>query len=82
MHASECRSYSGEEELGCSDHGQVECLCDVQPLARGVPIRRVPNAWRLLELGLSRYSFTVWAEELAAGHDSRGQLRLAADVSI
>jgi hypothetical protein len=80
MYASECRSYSGEEQLGCSDHGQVECLCDVQPLARGVPIRSVPNGERLLELGLSRHSFTVWAEEVAAGHDAGGPLRLAAEV--
>jgi hypothetical protein len=81
MYASGCMSYSSEEELGCSDHGQVECLCDVQPLARGVPIRSVPNAQRLLELGLNRHSFTIWAEEVAAGHDVRGQLRLAAEVS-
>jgi hypothetical protein len=82
MHASECRTYSGEVERGCFDHGQVECLCDVQPLARGVPIRSVPNAQRLLELGLSRHSFTIWAEEVAAGHDSRGQLRLASELSV
>jgi hypothetical protein len=81
MYGSECRSYSGEEELGCPGHGQVECLCDVQPLARGVPIRSVPNAQRLLELGLSGYSFSIWAEEVAASHDFRGQLRLAAKVS-
>ncbi len=82
MYASECRAYSSDEELGCTDHRQVECLCDVEPLARGVPIRTVPNARRLLELGLSRHSFTVWAEEIAAGHDSRGQLRVAAEASI
>jgi hypothetical protein len=82
MHASECRSHAGEEERGCVDHGQIECLCDVQPLARGVPIRSIPNARRLLELGLSRHAFTIWAEEVAARHDSRGQLRLAADFSF
>ena len=82
MHASECRSHAGEEERGCVDHGQIECLCDVQPLARGVPIRSIPNARRLLELGLSRHSFTIWAEEVAARHDSRRQLRLAADFSF
>jgi hypothetical protein len=82
MYASECRSYSSEEELGCADHGQVECLCDVQPLAVGVPIRSVPNAGRLLELGLTRHSFTIWAEEVAAGHDSGGRLRLTAEVAV
>jgi hypothetical protein len=80
MYASECRSYSGDEDLGCSDHGQADCLCDVQPLARGVPIRNVPNARRLLELGLSRHSLAQWAEELATGHDTRGWLRIAAEV--
>jgi hypothetical protein len=81
MYASECRSYSSDGEAGCPDHRQIECLCDVRPLARGVPIRTVPNAERLLELGLTRLSFTIWAEEVAAGHDARGQLHLAGDIS-
>jgi hypothetical protein len=80
MYASECWTYSGDEELGCSDHGQADCLCDVQPLALGVPIRDVPDAGRLLELGLSRHSLAQWAEELAARHDSRRRLRIAAEV--
>jgi hypothetical protein len=56
---------------GCSDHGLPHCLCDVQPLSAGVPIRTVPFADRLLELGLTRRSFVTWAEEISAWQDSQ-----------
>jgi hypothetical protein len=79
MYASECRSFS-DAETGCSTHGQVDCLCDVTPLARGVPIRSIPNSDRLVELGLSRHSFVTWAEELMARENGLGHLRVAADA--
>jgi hypothetical protein len=56
---------------GCSDHGLAHCLCDVQPLSAGVPIRTVPFAERLIQLGLSRRSFVTWAEEISAWQESQ-----------
>jgi hypothetical protein len=79
MYAGECRTYPSGE-LGCADHGQADCLCDVRPLARGVPIRSIPFADRLLELGLDRLSFIAWAEEIRALGDSQAHLRLVAEV--
>lgn len=79
MYASECRSYSSAE-AGCATHGQTDCLCDVTPLARGVPIQSIPNPLRLMELGLTRHSFVTWAEEILAREDSLGHLRLAAEA--
>lgn len=64
---------------GCSEHSLAHCLCDVQPLSAGVPIKTVPFAKRLLELGLTRRSFVTWAEEIAAWQESQ-TLQLAADV--
>jgi hypothetical protein len=64
---------------GCSDHGLPHCLCDVQPLTSGVPIRTVPFGERLLQLGLTRRSFVTWAEEISAWQDSQ-RLPLTADA--
>ena len=63
---------------GCADHGLPHCLCDVEPLSSGVPITAVPFAERLLQLGLTRRSFVLWAEEIAAWQDSQ-VLTLAAE---
>ena len=57
---------------GCGDHGLPHCLCDVKPLSSGVPIKTVPFAERLLELGLTRRSFVTWAEEISAWQESQG----------
>ena len=74
----------GDEAMGfstgCSEHGLPHCLCDVEPLSSGVPIKAVPFAERLLELGLTRRSFVAWAEEVAAWQESQ-VLQLAADAS-
>jgi hypothetical protein len=52
----------------------------VQPL-ENVPIRSVPHAERLLELGLDRFNFLKWAEEVSAWMDSQdGSLRLVAEA--
>jgi hypothetical protein len=75
---AECSDYPSEE-FGCANHGQADCLCDVKPLARGVPIRAIPFAERLLELGVSRFSFLAWAEELHAWEESQ-DLRLVAEA--
>jgi hypothetical protein len=64
---------------GCSDHGLAHCLCDVRPLSAGVPIKAVPFAERLLELGLTRRSFVTWAEEISAWLESQ-TLQLAAEA--
>ena len=69
MHANEARSFS--DEVGCATHGLPDCLCDVQPLAAAVTIQAVPYAERLLELGLDRFNFVQWAEEVAAWMDSQ-----------
>ena len=78
MYASECMTYP-TEELGCADHGQVDCLCDVQPLEGGVPIRAVPYAERLLELGISRLALVAWAEEISTLHEQQS-LQLVAEA--
>lgn len=79
MHANEARSFS--DEVGCATHGLPDCLCDVQPLALAVPIQAVPHAERLLELGLDRFHFVQWAEEVAAWMDSQETvLRLVAEA--
>ena len=70
MFASEARSYSSDH--GCSDHGLSDCLCDVTPLAGGVPVRAIPFADRLLEMGLNRASFLTWAEEITTWQDADG----------
>jgi hypothetical protein len=72
-------SDGGTFSIGCSDHGLPHCLCDVEPLSTGVPIKSVPFAERLLELGLSRPSFVTWAEEVSAWLESQ-TLSLAADA--
>jgi hypothetical protein len=36
-----------------------------------VPIRTVPFAERLIQLGLSRRSFVTWAEEISAWQESQ-----------
>ena len=78
MHANEAMSLSNE--AGCATNALLDCLCDVQPLA-SVPIRSVPHAERLLELGLDRLNFVTWAEEVAAWMDSQaGSLRLVAEA--
>ena len=80
MHSSECRSYDVPD--GCYAHGLSDCLCDVQPIEGGVPIRAVPFPQRLAELGLDRFAFVEWAEEVAAWQDSQGgpgDLRLVAE---
>jgi hypothetical protein len=64
---------------GCSEHGLPYCLCDVKPLAAGVPIKTVPFPERLLQLGLTRRSFVTWAEEVTAWLESQ-TLQLAADA--
>jgi len=64
---------------GCSDHGLPHCLCDVQPLSAGVPIRTVPFAERLLELGVTRRSFVPWPEEISAWQESQS-LQLVAEA--
>jgi hypothetical protein len=69
MYSSEARAFSVD---GCATHGLTDCLCDVQPIAGGVPIRSVPSAERLLELGVSRLGLTLWAEELNALQDAAG----------
>ena len=71
----------GDEAIGstgCSDHGLPHCLCDVRPLSSGVPIKTVPFAERLLELGLTRRSFVTWAEEISAWLESQA-LQVAAE---
>ncbi|MDQ3945485.1 MAG: hypothetical protein M3357_10110 [Actinomycetota bacterium] len=79
MHANEARSISNHE-AGCAMHALLDCLCDVQPLA-SVQIRTVPHAERLLELGVDRFNFVKWAEEIAAWMDSQViGLRLAAEA--
>ncbi|MEW6474781.1 MAG: hypothetical protein AB1679_21225 [Actinomycetota bacterium] len=64
---------------GCSGHGLAHCLCDVQPLSAGVPIKTVPFAERLLELGLTRRSFVTWAEEISAWLEAQS-LQLTAEA--
>ena len=64
---------------GCSDHGLPHCLCDVEPLSAGVPIKTVPFAERLLELGITRRSFVTWAEEISAWQESQ-TLQLAVEA--
>jgi hypothetical protein len=79
MHANEARSFSNQE-AGCASHALLDCLCDVQPL-ENVRIRSVPHAERLLELGVSRFNFVKWAEEVAAWMDSQAEgLRLVAEA--
>lgn len=79
---AELSTHPTPENLGCAVHNQADCLCDVKPLPRGVPIRTVPFPQRLLQLGLNRVSFAVWADEVAAWQDSQVvSLRLAADAS-
>lgn len=78
MYTSECRTYPTQER-GCATHGRPECLCDVQPLEAGVPIRAIPNAARLLELGVSCASFVTWAEEIHAWQETEG-LELVAEA--
>jgi hypothetical protein len=78
MHADEAMSFS--TEAGCATHALLDCLCDVQPL-ESVQIRSVPHAERLLELGVDRFNFVRWAEEVAAWMDSQaGNLRLVAEA--
>jgi len=72
MYASEAETYSAAE-FGCVTHARVDCLCDVHPLSRGVPIRRVPFPERLMELGVSRLAFVTWAEEITAWQESQSQ---------
>lgn len=76
MRTSEARSFSNHE-VGCAGHGLPDCLCDVQPLEQ-VAIQAVPRAERLLQLGLDRLAFLTWAEELTAGVDTPGGLRVLA----
>ena len=81
MQSSECRAYSDDD--GCAGHGLTDCLGDVQPLESGVPIRAVPFGERLLQLGLDRFSFVRWAEEVSAWLDNQtgpGDLRLVAEA--
>ena len=78
MYANECMSYSADD-LGCATHSQPDCLCDVELLEAGVPIRAVPFAERLLELGLNRVAFAAWAEEIAAWQDTQS-LQLVAEA--
>jgi hypothetical protein len=79
---AELSSHPTPDSLGCAVHNQVDCLCDVTPLALGVPIVTVPFAERLMELGLNRVSFTVWADEVAAWQDSQATgLHLAAEAN-
>jgi hypothetical protein len=79
MHANEARSFS--DAVGCATHSLPDCLCDVQPLAEAVPIQAVPHAERLLELGVDRFNFVQWAEEVAAWMDSQDTaLRLVAEA--
>lgn len=78
MFASEARTFPSDSG-GCAAHGMSDCLCDVQPITGGVPVRQVPFANRLLELGLTRQSLVTWAEELAARHESQG-LQLVAEA--
>ena len=63
MYSSEARAFSAD---GCGAHDQSDCLCDVQPIEGGVPIRAIPSAERLLALGISRLGLALWAEELTA----------------
>jgi hypothetical protein len=77
---AELSSHATPDSLGCAVHNQADCLCDVTPLPRGVPIRTVPFAERLMELGLNRVSFAVWADEVAAWQDSQ-VLHLAAGAN-
>ncbi len=78
MHANEARSFSNE--AGCASHALADCLCDVQ-LLESVPIRSVPHAERLLELGLDRFNFVKWAEEVSAWMDSQDvSLQLVAEA--
>jgi hypothetical protein len=77
MYSSEARSYSND--YGCAAHGQSDCLCDVEPLEGGVPIRSVPFAGRLLALGIDRLGLAEWAEEVRAWQDSQC-LRLVAEI--
>jgi hypothetical protein len=78
MYANEAESFSNDE--GCASHALLDCLCDVQPLER-VHIRSVPQAERLLELGVDRFNFVKWAEELTAWMASKaGSLRLVAEA--
>lgn len=79
MQASECRAYSGGE-FGCANHAQADCLCDVRPLERGVPIRSVPFPERLIQLGLDRLSFLAWAEEIRTWQDSQTELLLVPEA--
>jgi hypothetical protein len=75
-------SYGNEAtafSTGCLDHGLAHCLCDVQPLSAGVPIKTVPFAERLLQLGVTRRSFVTWAEEISAWQESQ-VLTLAAEA--
>lgn len=78
MYASEARAFPSETN-GCAAHSTSDCLCDVQPIAGGVPVRQVPFAERLMELGLTRASFVTWAEELTTWHESQS-LRLVAEA--
>ena len=70
MQANEAGSFSNDE-AGCATHALPDCLCDVRPLDESVPIRAVPHVERLLELGLDRFHFVQWAEEVAAWMDSQ-----------
>ncbi|HEY3238841.1 MAG TPA: hypothetical protein VGL92_04695 [Acidimicrobiia bacterium] len=79
MHANEARSFSNQE-AGCATHALLDCLCDVQPL-ENVQIRTVPHAERLLQLGVDRFNFVRWAEEIAAWMDSQAEgLHLVAEA--
>ncbi|MGH9000989.1 MAG: hypothetical protein ACRDY7_16545 [Acidimicrobiia bacterium] len=79
MYAAEARSYSNEE-VGCATHLLPDCLCDVQPIEAGVPIRAVPFAQRLLALGVDRFAFLSWADEVMAFQDSQGEIQLAVEA--
>ncbi|MGH8990504.1 MAG: hypothetical protein ACRDZ7_03130 [Acidimicrobiia bacterium] len=80
MQANEAMSFSNGE-AGCATHALLDCLCDVIPLDQSVPILAVPHAERLLQLGLDRFNFVQWAEEVAAWMDSQdNSLRLVAEA--
>ena len=80
MYGNEAMSLS-DGGAGCATHALVDCLCDVIPLVEQVPIRAVPHAERLLQLGVDRFNFVQWAEEVAAWMDSQdNSLRLIAEA--
>lgn len=70
MQANEAMSFS-DNGAGCANHGLADCLCDVQPLREPVLIQAVPHAERLLELGVDRFNFVQWCEEVTAWMDSQ-----------